>query len=194
MNNNFKYMCPFCRKEHESIIRQKHKELKNGESVNLNMLKASKNMKKMIRIKFENSKEFSVPFDLEEMGDTDLKIEVDKDMKEKIMKINEKIDKEIKKMKKLEEKKKQEELMKEQLKKEEIVKKNEENKEENVEDEEEEEIIPIKKQKEKKENDENKEEKKEIKEKKELTPEEDRQKRLEEKNKLLEKYKLKPRK
>ena len=170
------------------------KELKNGESVNLNMLKASKNMKKMIRIKFENSKEFSVPFDLEEMGDTDLKIEVDKDMKEKIMKINEKIDKEIKKMKKLEEKKKQEELMKEQLKKEEIVKKNEENKEENVEDEEEEEIIPIKKQKEKKENEENKEEKKEIKEKKELTPEEDRQKRLEEKNKLLEKYKLKPRK
>ena len=33
MNNNFKYMCPFCRKEHESIMRQKHKNermKKNG--------------------------------------------------------------------------------------------------------------------------------------------------------------------
>ena len=28
MNNNFKYMCPFCRKEHESIMRQKHKKEK----------------------------------------------------------------------------------------------------------------------------------------------------------------------
>ena len=28
MNNNFKYMCPFCRKEHESIMRQKHKNEK----------------------------------------------------------------------------------------------------------------------------------------------------------------------
>ena len=28
MNNNFKYMCPFCRKEHESIMRQKHKSEK----------------------------------------------------------------------------------------------------------------------------------------------------------------------
>ena len=28
MNNNFKYMCPFCRKEHESIMRQKHRNEK----------------------------------------------------------------------------------------------------------------------------------------------------------------------
>jgi len=28
MNINFKYMCPFCRKEHESIMRQKHKSEK----------------------------------------------------------------------------------------------------------------------------------------------------------------------
>ena len=78
------------------------KELKKNESVNLNLLKANKNMKKMIRIKFENSKEFSTPFDLEEMGDIDLKIEIDKDMKKEIEKRNEKIDKEIKKLKKLE--------------------------------------------------------------------------------------------
>lgn len=39
MNNNFKYMCPFCRKEHESIIRQKHKDekmKKNYENMNNN--------------------------------------------------------------------------------------------------------------------------------------------------------------
>ena len=38
MNNNFKYMCPFCRKEHESIMRQKHKNekmKKNNENNNL---------------------------------------------------------------------------------------------------------------------------------------------------------------
>ena len=56
------------------------KVLKNNEDVNLNLLKANKNMKKMIRIKLENSKEFSTPFDLEDMGDTDLKIEIDEKM------------------------------------------------------------------------------------------------------------------
>ena len=28
LNTNFKYMCPFCRKDHESIMRQKHKNEK----------------------------------------------------------------------------------------------------------------------------------------------------------------------
>ena len=39
MNNNFKYMCPFCRKEHESIMRQKHKNekmKKNNENIDSN--------------------------------------------------------------------------------------------------------------------------------------------------------------
>ena len=169
-------------------------ELKNGESLNLNLLKANKNMKKMLQIKFECSKEFSCPFDLEEMGEVDLKIEIDDKMKKKIEKRNDKIDKEIKKMKKLEEKKKKEESIKDQLKKEELVKNNEINiMNEKSESDSEEEIILIKKDKEEKKEEENKE-KDNAKDKKELSPEEDRQKRLEEKNKLIEKYKMKPRK
>ena len=180
--------------------------IKNNDIVNLNLLKANKNMKKMLQIKFENSKDFSAPFDLEEMCDTDLKIEIDEKMKKIIEKENNKIDKEIKKLKKLEEKKKKEELMKDKEKKEEIIKNIENEIEENKDiisddedEDEEEEIIPKKKEKK------NEEEKEEIlideekdedkKEKKEeLSPEEERQKRLEEKNKLLEKYKMKPRK
>ena len=91
--------------------------IKNNDIVNLNLLKANKNMKKMLQIKFENSKDFSAPFDLEEMCDTDLKIEIDEKMKKIIEKENNKIDKEIKKLKKLEEKKKKEELMKDKEKK-----------------------------------------------------------------------------
>ena len=165
------------------------KELKNNESVNLNLLKANKNMKKMIRIKFENSKEFSTPFDLEEMGDIDLKIEIDKDMKKEIEKRNEKIDKEIKKLKKLE-KIKMKEMKKEE--KEELIE-NIDNDNISDEEEKEEEIILIKKDKEQK------EKKIEIKQKekekeKELTPEEYIKKELEEEKELLEKYKLRPRK
>ena len=75
-------------------------------------------MKKMLQIKFECSKDFSCPFDLEEMGEVDLKIEIDDNMKKKIEKKKEKIDKEIKRLKKIEEKKKKEELMKQQMNKE----------------------------------------------------------------------------
>ena len=39
MNNNFKYMCPFCRKEHESIMRQKHKNEKLKKKNFLNIKK-----------------------------------------------------------------------------------------------------------------------------------------------------------
>ena len=181
------------------------KELKNGESLNLNLLKANKNMKKMLQIKFECSKDFTCPFDLEDMGEIDLKIEIDEQMKKDIEKKNEKIEREIQKLKKLEKEKKEEDLLMDEIKKEQIAKKlekvNNEN-EENVSDEDdEEEIILIKKDKKEDENEINinKEEKVEDKDKnkekdKELSPEEDRQKRLEEKNKLLEKYKLKPRK
>ena len=36
-NSNFKYMCPFCRKDHESIMRQKHKieKIKSNSMLNL---------------------------------------------------------------------------------------------------------------------------------------------------------------
>ena len=137
------------------------------------------------------------------MGETDLKIEIDEKMRRDIEERNEKIEKEIKRLKKLEEKKKEEELILDQMKKEEIAKKIEKdnkNEENVIEDEEEEEIGLIKKdiKSNKEEKGElitdDKEKPKDKDEKKELTPEEDRQKRLEEKNKLLEKYKLKPRK
>jgi len=37
LNTNFKYMCPFCRKEHECLMRQKHKNDKNKKSTMLNI-------------------------------------------------------------------------------------------------------------------------------------------------------------
>ena len=41
LNTNFKYMCPFCRKEHESIMRQKHKNEKNKKNSLLNLKRKS---------------------------------------------------------------------------------------------------------------------------------------------------------
>ena len=41
LNANFKYMCPFCRKEHESIMRQKHKNEKNKKRSMLNIKRKS---------------------------------------------------------------------------------------------------------------------------------------------------------
>ena len=172
------------------------KTLKNNESITLNTIKANKNMKKMIQIKFGTSEDFSCPFDLEEMGDTDLKIPIDDNMRKIIEEKNEEIDKEIKRLKNLEKKKKKEEQIKDQLKKEEIAKNIE--KESQVplkDDEEEEELINtdgtnmsninnIK---------DDKPEKKEGKQE-ELTPEEERRKRREERNKKLEGKKMKPRK
>ncbi len=37
LNTNFKYMCPFCRKDHESIMRQKHKNEKIKKNSLLNL-------------------------------------------------------------------------------------------------------------------------------------------------------------
>ena len=54
MNNNFKYMCPFCRKEQKSILRQKHineKIKKNNENNNINNKYNSHHMKKFLNIK-----------------------------------------------------------------------------------------------------------------------------------------------
>ena len=42
MNNNFKYMCPFCRKEQESIFRQKHKDEKQKINNNNNCINIKK--------------------------------------------------------------------------------------------------------------------------------------------------------
>jgi hypothetical protein len=41
LNTNFKYMCPFCRKDHESIMRQKHKNEKIKKSSLLNIKRKS---------------------------------------------------------------------------------------------------------------------------------------------------------
>ena len=180
------------------------KTLKNNKSVNLNIIKASKNMKKMIQIKFDGSEEFSCPFDLEEMGDVDLKIEIDEKMRKIIEEENVKIDKEIKRLKKLEKKKKKEEQMKEQLKKEEIAKNMEKEfeqlKDEDL-DEEADELISTDTHNKNNINNidninnikEEPEQKKE-KEKKDLSPEEARKKKINEINKKLEEKKMKPRK
>ena len=54
MNNNFKYMCPFCRKEHESIMRQKHKNEKMKKIFYNN--NNSKNEKCFLNIKRKDKK------------------------------------------------------------------------------------------------------------------------------------------
>ena len=54
MNNNFKYMCPFCRKEHENIIRQKHKKEKMKKIMMNN--KNNKNMNNFLNIKRKEKK------------------------------------------------------------------------------------------------------------------------------------------
>ena len=54
MNNNFKYMCPFCRKEHESIMRQKHKIEKMKKLGN--NIKIKKNGNDFLNIKRKDKK------------------------------------------------------------------------------------------------------------------------------------------
>ena len=68
MNNNFKYMCPFCRKEHESIMRQKHKNEKmkkilgyknNNNNNNNNFLNIKRKEKKLPLNEVININEFN---------------------------------------------------------------------------------------------------------------------------------------
>ena len=68
MNNNFKYMCPFCRKEHESIMRQKHKNEKmkkilgyknNNKNNNNNFLNIKRKEKKLPLNEVININEFN---------------------------------------------------------------------------------------------------------------------------------------
>ena len=165
-----------------------NKLIKNEEKVNLLLLKGKKNMKKMIQIKSIESEFFSCPFDLEEMGDIDVKIPISEKMYKQLEKENKKINKKIKELKKLE-----------KLKKMENKEKNEEEEEfSNDEDEEintgsnninnENNIINVKKDKN------NEKEKEKEKNKKELTPEEVKKKKEEEKLKKLKEMQIRPRK
>ena len=53
LNTNFKYMCPFCRKDHESIMRQKQKKERNIQMVGLYIIQ-KKNMKNKNQILMMN--------------------------------------------------------------------------------------------------------------------------------------------
>ena len=79
------------------------KIIKNGQEFKLNLLKGDKNMKRMIQIKMgEFSDFYSCPVNLDEIGDVDLKIPINEEMKQKIIKKNMDIDKKIEKLKKKE--------------------------------------------------------------------------------------------
>ena len=54
LNTNFKYMCPFCRKDHESLMRQKHKNDKIKKKSLLNL------KRKMPLIKINNVNKISI--------------------------------------------------------------------------------------------------------------------------------------
>ena len=104
------------------------KTIKNGEELKLNLFKGNKNMKKMIQVKMgEYSVEYSCPVDLDELGDVDVKIPINEEMKQKIIKKNLEIEKKIEKLKKKERLKKKLQLIEEKMK-EEDNKKAEENK------------------------------------------------------------------
>ena len=81
----------------------KSKIIKKGEELKLNLMKGDKNLKKMIQIKLgEYSRDYSCPFNLDEIGDVDLKIPINEKMKEKLLKKNIEIEKKIEKLKKKE--------------------------------------------------------------------------------------------
>ena len=107
------------------------KNIKNGEEIKLNLIKESKNMKKMIQVKMrEYSVDYSCPFDLNEIGDIDVKIPINEEMKKILLKKNIEIDKKIEKLKRRERFKKKLQLIKD--KKKEKDKNNDENKDNNI--------------------------------------------------------------
>ena len=68
--------------------------IKTGEEIILNVLKGSKGIKNMIQIKIgEYSVDYSYPIDLDEFWDVDVKIPINNDMKQKLMKKNLEIEK-----------------------------------------------------------------------------------------------------
>ena len=81
--------------------------IKNGQKLKLNLLKDTKNMKKMIQLNMgQYSIDYSCPIDLDEIGDIDVKIPINEEMKEKILNKNLEIENEIEKIKKKERNKK----------------------------------------------------------------------------------------
>ena len=94
--------------------------IKNNEEVKLNLLKDSKNMKKMIQVKIKDySIDFSCPVDLNEIGDVDVKIPINEEMENIILKKNLEIEKKIAKLKEKEKLKKKVESTEETTKTEE---------------------------------------------------------------------------
>ena len=80
----------------------KEQLIKNEDQLQLNLLKGSKNMKKMIQIKMgEYSSTYSCPIDLDEIGDVDIKIPINEEMKKIILKKNLEIEKKLEKIKRL---------------------------------------------------------------------------------------------
>ena len=149
------------------------KTIKKNENINLLFLKGNKNMKKMIQIKFEGSDYYSCPFDLDEMGDFDVKIPINEETRKFFEEENKNIEKKIKKWEKKKKLEKNEKKIDENLEKEDLS-----DEEENIID-----------------NNKNKENKKENeKNKKELSPEEVKKKKEEDKIKKLKEMEIKPRK
>ena len=105
--------------ENEKLF--KEETINNNENIRLSLIKNKhRHSKKMIQIKFRDSKFYSCPFDLEEMGDIDVKIQINETMKNIIEEKNKEIENQIKDNKKLNEDK--------------IKKEKESNKEKNEED------------------------------------------------------------
>ena len=105
-------------------------QIKNGEEIKINLLKGSKKMKKMIQLKLgDYSMAYSCPIDLDETGDVDIKIPINKEMKKKILKKNIEIKKIISALKRKERLKKKMQFIEERKKEEENIKINEEEKE-----------------------------------------------------------------
>ena len=108
-----------------------NKTIKNNDEIKLNLLKDSKNMKKMIQIKMGiYSMDYSCPVDLDQIGDVDVKIPINEDMKKIILKKNIEIEKKIYQLKKKEKLKKKLDLTEEKTTEEETNKINEEKKNE----------------------------------------------------------------
>ena len=99
--------------ENEKIF--KKQIIKNNEDIKLILLKnKNKHAKKMIQIKFNESNFYSTPFDLEEIGEIDLKIQINEKIKNILEEKNKEIERQIEDNKKKEEEKMKKE--KEQIK------------------------------------------------------------------------------
>ena len=77
--------------------------IKNGETLTLNLLRETKNMKNMIQLNMgEYSVDYSCPIDLNEIGDVDVKIPINDEMKQLLLTQNIEIEKEIEEIKRKE--------------------------------------------------------------------------------------------